>query len=498
MNKLALLILITCIAWGCDKSNDYNGYNTPLFKVTLVKPYDTLFYTPGDKVEVQGKLETNASIGADIQLQWISDKDGVIKTEKAGAGKDYSLTTTSLSRNIHKLHLVAINSMGYWNMDSITIYNTLPQAVTLNSVNKNTSSLTLNWEKSTDKDFLSYEVYRSTGANAYQYGKRIGTINDINNISFTDTTVYLNNEYHYQVVVKNSLLYKKPSNELSAVAGIYLEVGKIYKMLKDPKRNYVYLLSNVLMVLNTTTMALEGSMDIGGSDMDIDKSGNYLYLGQGYDKTIKKIDLNSRTVIATYNTGYFVDKVACGEANHIYFHVGPRNYGTNPVISFNTITGQMYGYQSYGGLHNGELATSPDCKHLYCGQSFSSMDGLVLFNLNGDDMQYVGQFGSGYTVSFLRISKTGSYIYWNQQLLDDKLQVISSPSETVYDFNTDDTYAICGSNIITPQSHSVIKEIHARFNDALFINNNELLLYNAYESSVWTENKYRIFKYAWR
>jgi DNA-binding beta-propeller fold protein YncE len=496
MVRIVCILSVIILLLGCKKNKEEFVPHYALFTVQITNDKDTIQSSAGELIEIQGKLE-NYTNNPNIKIIWKSDKDGEIKNENASNAKTYDLKTSSLSKNIHKIYLIAINPIGYWSIDSIVVCNMLPKAVVLKNINKDDHSLILSWTKSKENNFSTYEVYRSSGENAYKNGVKIDEITDIIDTTFTDTTVFLGNTYHYQVIVKDSGNYRMPSNELKDEAGIYKEFGKIYKMMKDPNRDLVYILSDGLKIINTQALVLDKVFDVVGSDFDLDKAGNYLYLAGGWQNIIQKIGLDNKQIVSVKNIGKFVNRIGCGRGNRLYFHQGP-NESSNPVYALDTAGSIVGSYTRYGGVASGDFKVHPNGNYLYVAESYTSGDGLIMFDISTDNVQYISEFPHGYAQAFLRISHNGSMIYWENMLLDETLKIIKSPIDIIFDFSANDNLAISGNKIMEIATGKIVKTIPINFKDALFLNDRQILLYNEYESSVWTESKYKVYKYTFR
>lgn len=85
---------------------------------------------------------------------------------------------------------------------NITTAGIYPAAVSLNVTRVGVSSVDLDWTRSSEDDFVSYEVVRSNSSDLSP-GNRISlrTILNENNTDFTDLTTEGGNDYYYAVIV---------------------------------------------------------------------------------------------------------------------------------------------------------------------------------------------------------------------------------------------------------------------------------------------------------
>jgi hypothetical protein len=245
-------------------------------------------------------------------------------------------------------------------------------------------------------------------------------------------------------------------------------------------------------------MAMEKSItEISSVDIDIDKTGSYLYATEGYKKSISKIDLNTKLLVSSFSTTYISEKILCRKENRIYYKGGPSD-NNGPLVALNLSGNFINEYDTYGGPFAGNMVMYPSGQYLYFGESDLSSCQLIKFDISNDGFNSVAEATGYYPEAFIRISSDGSRLFWSRKLLDQNLNILVDPIDKIYDFSSFNNYAICGQNIIDINTYYVIKKIPASFDDAIFISTNEILIYIVMESSVIGENKYRLFKYKYQ
>ncbi len=492
-----MLLVSLLIAAGCKDRYEHFISENPYSATEIIKPADSSFFSPGDTIEIQGMVRYSSRYTPEIQIQWKSNRDGVLKTEYPNAGRTYTLITSTLSEGSHTIYLMAMTPEGYWSSDSIHIINQLPPKVILKSIDKRDNSATLHWTKYYNDDFVSYEIYRNTYENAYQWGEKIGTLTNISDTSFVDSTLIISKNYFYQVVVQNKFQLRKPSNELMIVSGIFYEYGKILRIKMDHGRGYIYAQTpRGLLFINSKTMVAEDSIIARVLDFDMDKAEKYMYFSKQYEQKIYRVDMNTRKVISEIPTSRDVDQIACGRSDRLYYQAYTNYIGSNPVLCIDLNSGAEIGSTFPKEMYNGDMSVHPDGNTLYVGESQISSSGFVVFDISTDSFQLIYDWwGNTFAEPYVLMSNSGSLVYWENALMDDKLSYSNTCSK-IFDFSSDDKFALSWSKLMNTETRQTVKEIRAEYNFGVYNNDKELFLYFEREQTSSDKAINRIYRYS--
>lgn len=176
------------------------------------------------------------------------------ETNKRLGSGCYNETTTSTGCRLNAHRAVA------WLLPPKPVENLATSNIT-------SSSITLNWTKTSDFDFQnpdfdSYHIFRSTSPNVTTNNILVSTITNSNQVSFTDTNLTPNTAFFYKVFVFDKANLSTPGNEISATtsgisqpSGTWQSVGPMTVARAD----------------HTTTLLNDGRVLIaGGFNMDTD------------------------------------------------------------------------------------------------------------------------------------------------------------------------------------------------------------------------------------
>ena len=335
---LYLTILISFPIWFCTCNR-----NTPIDPKSIDElQFSTILNLtlPGGIICAEGsELKFDATFinfyydYSDLSVEWWSNQDGLLHTETPENDDNFTFTTSQLSYNIHTVSVLVRHDQNIISSDSLIVKVILPPAVTLSSIAKDYQSVSLNWNEYPKNDFLNYEVFRSTDSESFAQENIIAVIDNKSNTSFMDLEIELGRIYYYKVAVRNSNMLSSSSNIESVEPGIFIETANtIRHMLADPNRSYIYAIdyqNDELLFINTESNAIEKTLTIGDGpiDLDIDITGNTLYVISMLDDHISIIDLQSQTLVdtrilpevATYYLDDLHYHIACGKENRLFY-----------------------------------------------------------------------------------------------------------------------------------------------------------------------------------
>jgi fibronectin type 3 domain-containing protein len=109
------------------------------------------------------------------------------------------------------------NGTGSNQVTARTLVNQPPQPAVLSTPNRvDSTTLSLTWTKSEEKDFASYRIYRSTSAGVDTSDQLIVVINQADNTDYSDQNLTTGQTYFYRIFVFDREGLSSGSNEVSA------------------------------------------------------------------------------------------------------------------------------------------------------------------------------------------------------------------------------------------------------------------------------------------
>jgi hypothetical protein len=513
--KLLFLLLIV-LSFSCEK-NDEETEQTQItsldeVEVQIQNPLNFENVFPGEELNFRGIVSTNnSSVLTNLRANWISDKDGLIFEESINTDGETSFTTSELSKNIHQIKLNIINEVDSIISDSIEIYN----AIKLLPIEKTNNSSTITWCSIDDSNFQSFELYRSRFKNNILQDNPIFVTNNIQDTTFVDTAAFLGEKHFYKVILNRTSQTpdKFESNIDSIQTGQFIKTNyPILKVIPDVARNYAYGIINTesvyddnetgygLIFINLNDLSVDRILqNVRFSDLDIEPSGNYLYLSSR-SNTIHKVNLNTKALESTLTLSRGAHKIEVGNNGKLYYHITPPTSGStefriydldnNTNVPYNTNIPAAYSSFSHGDFEIDENNI------LYHGGSNSSSSRLSkigtindIFSLN-DDLD-------SRSYQSARIVLNNNKLYWNHYLLDLNLNILgtfqnSNGNTDIQDVSPNGNNVLGWRNLFKSSDQSIIKEIPAYFDSGIFVNDSRILIhksssptYQKYESTIY-------------
>jgi uncharacterized protein YjdB len=251
-----------------------------------------------------------------------------------------------------------------------------PRPVTLAAPTKSTNAVELSWSQSSDPDFASYTVLRVLIASGVE--QTVGILADPAVTTFEDSSATLGQTYEYRVQVQTAQGLSSESNRHSISAGVFIDVGtEIEKMIPDPSRPRFYAISkntSRILVIDAVTnqVTTEFTVDASPTDLDIDLSGDTLFVISFPANKIAVFDLDGLSLVKTIS---FADPlnhsqslhyhVEAGRAGRVYFVDGKW---APEIHIIDTHTEAQVGQFSFDGV--GDIEASPDGNDLFVWRQF--------------------------------------------------------------------------------------------------------------------------------
>ena len=435
------------------------------------------FLTPanGANLDLDGAHEFSVEVfddndaPQDISLEWSSNIDGLLSTQSADADGIATIIVNDLSEGVHTIQVRAEDQDGLLGgaIVNVTILD-LPNSVTLNPLQTNSSGVQLDWTVSDEPNFINYEVYRSLGSSsAFQV---ITTISDKNTTSYFDSGVSFGEDYYYYIGVTLSGGGQSISNTkcLKPYEGASINVAtQVEKMIVDPDRPFLYAIdrvNNSLLFINTDQGMLTKSIGVGSSptDLDISLDGEKLYIANFGSTQINVVDLNTQEI----DFSFFVDidvgtwdgnpyRIAALTSNRLAFTSEDQH---NNVKVVDATTGNNL-YVTNGSVYQPNLFTNPEGNVLYVAESGTTGSEIIRYNLSGNTLDKVDNSNSG--SAWRRngfITHNGEFIYFRKQkVLATNLQsVLGTFPEEVYTANRDGSIVLGEEQYYSGDNFSIL------------------------------------------
>lgn len=437
--------------------------------ISFAQPFNGATFDLGQAIEFLVNVSDSQDNPEEIALQWTSSLDGALSNTSANANGLAQLRIDNLSEGTHQIMVEGTDSDGNVGSASINIdIKRLPNAVTLDTIQADLNGFSLNWSISDEVSFVSYRIYRSEG----QGFEIINIIDNIDSTSFVDNSIQFGVNYSYQIGVLIANGDESLSNiESQVFFGENIQLNaQIEDLLVDPVRPYIYGLdrvNNSLLFINKDSREVEKTIFVGSAptDMDIDMSGDTLYIANFGSTEIAVVDLTNQSV----NRSLFVNTNAGtwdGNPYRLALMAGSRLVFTsedqwNNLKMVNTSTGILI--QTTGSIYQPGLIANEDGTILFVSESGSTGSQLIRFNLENNQLVQVDQsvsrtnFGDRDAV----ITKDGNYIFYGgNKLLANSLQSnLGTFSENIYAANSDGSIAIGSTNIFNGETFAIVRRL---------------------------------------
>ncbi|MBT3207493.1 MAG: YncE family protein [Bacteroidetes bacterium] len=361
----------------------------PIIQITSPKTGSDFAY--GDTIKFSGKILDIIDRNDYLNVQWHSDKDGVIDSAQAAYSGMLSFETNQLSQNEHIISLIITNSNGNITKDSIIIYYNKPQSITLYDIGRDYNSFNLSWSKSTASDFTSYKLYRSLYSGMGTDGDLIATIEAIDDTTYQDIENLFGYTNYYQVFVFNNSGQSNSSNELDNVSGFVTNLDlniQIGTFLSDDNNKYLFVSdkeNDEIVVINIESGIVENNISVGNEPhgIAINSNKNELYVANSYEYNISVIDILTMTMVREINTTTY-------PYNLSYSNITNKLYATTKSSHYPRII-DVENYEEIGLITaaSGIMAyslceASKTDSFLYIGEVGSTPASLYKFNISTD------------------------------------------------------------------------------------------------------------------
>lgn len=203
--------------------------------------------------------------------------------------------------------------------------------------------------------------------------------------------------------------------------------NSVVKMINDPKRPYVYALeaaNNKLLFINTETVLIESELLMGQGpvDLDIDVSGNKLYVACETAKKIYKVDLDIKSVDSQITTAYSPSRLECGTADRLFYFDDTLS---GILYAFNLTTlAEIADTSLLGNYDNFDLEATVDGAALYAAEIGAANPEIINFDISADTFviadQYAANGGTapGFTSSGLYFDEANGVLYFSTVQID--------------------------------------------------------------------------------
>jgi hypothetical protein len=209
--------------------------------------------------------------------------------------------------------------------------------------------------------------------------------------------------------------------------------------------------NNSLHFVNLNTNAVDKTIFVGSTpvDMDINLTGDTLYVANFGSTQIATVDLASRamtgsifvdTTVGTWDGNPY--RLACLAGDTLVFTSMDQ---WNDLKLVNALTGAAMDVE--GSIYEPDLAASPDGNTLYVGET-GGPGGVTRWDLVGGKLQQVDASASTGSAHVM-VTRDGKYVFYStQKILATNLKsVLGSFSEVVLAINGDGSLAVSQHNI---------------------------------------------------
>jgi YVTN family beta-propeller protein len=261
--------------------------------------------------------------------------------------------------------------------------------------------------------------------------------------------------------------------------------GTIRKMISDPFQEYIYAIddNNSLMFINIDTYELEKSINIGSNptDLDIDDSGNYLYVANFGANEIAVVDLNTKEKTSSIATNASPYVVECGRPGRIYYEEEDQWIYLHIINSE-----QAEEIGTYGYLREGDGEIDPTGNIYYHCENNISSSAVQKFDISTDAPSLITESRiPAYGSRNLLLSKDGNRVFCKGYMFDQDLNFLGSFGE-IYAITSDGSIASSFDTIYHTPTLSVIKQLPLTASVQTISNDdNRLFLYDSDSSNIY-------------
>lgn len=314
--------------------------------IELILPSLPAEFSVGEEIQFSAQISDDKTSTVNLKVEWKSDKDGVLSTQKASANGTVGFSTKTLSRNEHNITLTVTDEENFSSTHTFALSMLAPAAINLIRAEKSNGGVVLQWDSYKGSDFQKYEIYRSDNNCDYNQRTLLGEITSLSATSFTDKYPPLEYQVCYFVRVYNTEGKSRNSNTLK----VDLPSGTLfnftpYDMVVHPTDSYVYLLdqnAQKLIQYNYESGVVEKSREISGQPgyMAIGDNGMGLeiYIPSG-DGFIYIYDAQNLNFTGSINTGLFTMSVVSFDNGYIAAGMAPSPWWDGPIRTYKRSNG---------------------------------------------------------------------------------------------------------------------------------------------------------------
>jgi len=185
--KWSLIIITFLLLSSCEYLFDFN-------------PPDIKIISPSEGEQVSNSV----IIEAEVKDENLEKTDIFINGNKEYDCKSEYINYTYIlsSSGNYTIKLKAFDKAGNWSEEEV-IFGVVPGALVLEAKEKTASTITIEWSKNKDVDFLFYAVYRDDLPGVDLNSKNLAIIYDQDDTTYTDTLLSPHSTYYYIVYVYN-------------------------------------------------------------------------------------------------------------------------------------------------------------------------------------------------------------------------------------------------------------------------------------------------------
>ena len=315
-------------------------------QISFILPGIPAEFSPGENVTFSATVSDDKTPVTELTIEWKSDKDGVINTQKANSDGNIGFTTNTLSANVHIITLTVKDKDGYSQSYLVEVSNNAPAKVELVEAKKIDGKIVLTWTKYPGTDFLQYEVYSSDENCDFEKKKLIATFNNINTTTITDNAPPLSYRACYFVRVLNNAGKSRNSNTLL----VDLPGGNLFNfiphdMLVHPTKEYIYLIDlsgQKLIKYNYGNGEVEKTITVSGTPgfSGIGDTGKgleiYVPSSEGF---VYVYDAETLSLVNAITTGIYTMNALPSENGYILASMAPSPWWDSPIRTYQRSTG---------------------------------------------------------------------------------------------------------------------------------------------------------------
>jgi DNA-binding beta-propeller fold protein YncE len=336
--------------------------------------------------------------------------------------------------------------------------------VVLGAPTKDSNGVNLAW--TAQGSFSTYRIYRGQGsAGGFSV---IDVLNAPPALTYRDETVALGVTYQYRIGAVTGGASEVLSNTQTVTAGVFIAVNsQVEKMKVDRKRAFLYAIdrvNNSLHFVDLTNQTVSSTIFVGSTptDLDIDASGDQLFIANFGGTEIAVVDLNTQlksrslfvdTSVSTWNGNPY--RLACTANNTLVFTSQDQWQDLKLVR-----TSDGGNITVAGTLYEPGLAANPDGTRVYA--TGDDINGLARYDLGNNALTASDGSGSGIASGGpVIVSGDGMFVFAGAQkyLANNLKSVLGSFGESIVAVTHDGSIAVGSTRIFDGTTFSAKKSL---------------------------------------